>query len=69
MVLIQLKLELSRAQNPQAARCMAFVARTSWHMNDNYIDLSAHMHASQAQVEGCRTSLEVEYKGLISSLV
>ena len=47
-----------------------FVARTrSWHMNDNYIDLSAHMHASQAQVEGCRTSLEVEYKGLISSLV
>ena len=65
-----LKLELSRAQNPQVARCMAFVARTSWHMNDNYIDLSAHMHASQAQVEGrCRTSLEVEYKGLISSLV
>ena len=46
-----LKLELSRAQNPQVARCMAFVARTSWHMNDNYIDLSAHMHASQAQVE------------------
>ena len=42
-----------------------FVARTSWHMNDNYIDLSAHMHASQAQVEGCRTSLEVEYKGPI----
>ena len=51
------KLKLSRAQNPR---------RVAWHLlhvqvgNDNYIDLSAHMHASQAQVEGCRTSLEVE---------
>ena len=51
------ELELSRAQNPR---------RVAWHLlnvqagNDNYIDLSAHMHASQAQIEGCRTSLEVE---------
>ena len=40
---------------------MAFVAQTG---NDNYIDfLSAHAlaHASQAQVEGCRTNLGVEY--------
>ena len=52
---------LSRTKNPR---------RVAWHLlhvqagNDNYIDLSAHMHASQAQVEGCRTSLEVEYKAL-----
>ena len=53
-----LQLELSRAQNPR---------HVPWHLlhvqvgNDNYIDLlSAHMHASQAQVEGCRTNLEVE---------
>ena len=60
------QLELSRAQNHR---------RVAWHLlhvqagNDNYIDRSAHMHASQAQVEGCRTTLEVEYEGLISSLV
>ena len=33
----------------------------AWHLlhiqagNDNYINVSAHMHASQAQVEGCRS--------------
>ena len=51
------KLELSRAQNPW---------HVAWHLlhiqadNDNYIDLSDHMHASQAHVEEYHTSLEVE---------